>query len=49
MDYPGREPGAGPLRGLAKLRDCRRRRISSWDRKGGNADFITIPAVERLK
>ena len=44
MEHIGKEAGAGPLRGLAKLRDCRTRRISSWDRKGGNADFVTIPA-----
>jgi len=38
--------GMSPLRGLAKLRDCRRRRISSWDKTGGNQDFIIIPAGE---
>ncbi len=46
MEHIGKEAGAGPLRGLAKLRDCRTRRISSWDRRGGNADFMTIPAGE---
>lgn len=33
-----------PLRGIARVRTCRRRRESSWDRKGGNKDSIRIPA-----
>jgi hypothetical protein len=34
--------GHGSLADLARLRDFRRRRLSSWDRSGGNADFVTI-------
>lgn len=30
------------LRDLARLRSTRRRRESSWDRTGGNADFVTV-------
>jgi hypothetical protein len=30
------------LRDLPRLRDVRRRRVSSWDRSGGNQDWITI-------
>jgi hypothetical protein len=36
--------GAGSLAGLARLRRFRRERLSSWDRRGGNADAIQIPA-----
>jgi hypothetical protein len=32
----------GPLSGLPVLRNAESRRISSWDRTGGNADFLTI-------
>jgi hypothetical protein len=32
----------GPLEGLPRLRDCRRRRISSHDRTGGNKDYIFV-------
>jgi len=35
--------GGSSLRDLARLRDCRRRRASSWDRTGGNADYLRIP------
>ncbi|MGL4651880.1 MAG: glycoside hydrolase family 172 protein [Caldilineaceae bacterium] len=31
-----------PLGGLARLRNCTTRRISSWDRTGGNHDWLTI-------
>jgi len=34
-------PG-GPLRELARRRNCRSRRISSWDRTGGNDDRLHI-------
>lgn len=34
--------GQASLRGLARLREARRRRLSSWDRTGGNRDFISI-------
>ncbi len=48
MEHIGKGVGASPLRGLARLRDCRRKRISSWDRKGGNVDFIPIPAGKTI-
>ena len=32
----------GGLADLARLREGRRRRASSWDRSGGNADFLAI-------
>ena len=32
----------GPLRNLARLRDVRSRRASSYDRTGGNDDFVWI-------
>lgn len=38
-----------PLRGLAILRDFERRRESSWDRTGGNRDFITIKGSEERR
>src|SRR5947209_2863224 len=38
--------GNASLRGLARLRDAKRRRASSWDRTGGNEDCLTIPAGE---
>ncbi len=31
-----------PLGDLARLRDVRTRRVSSWDRTGGNNDFLVI-------
>jgi len=34
--------GAGSLRGLVKMRDGRSKRVSSYDKSGGNADFIKI-------
>lgn len=33
---------ASPLDGLANLRDCRTKRISSYDRTGGNSDRIPV-------
>jgi len=33
----------GPLMDLPRLRNCRRRRISSHDKTGGNRDYIVIP------
>ncbi|MBI3962968.1 MAG: DUF2961 domain-containing protein [Deinococcus sp.] len=38
-------PG-GPLADLARLRHCRRKRLSSYDRTGGNLDRITIAPGE---
>jgi hypothetical protein len=39
---PGLLMGAGALRGLVAARDCRRRRVSSYDRSGKNADSIRV-------
>lgn len=38
--------GSGTLAGLARLRDFKSRRLSSWDRSGGNFDAIQIAAGE---
>src|SRR3989337_2892521 len=35
-----------PLSDLPRLRDYRRRRASSWDRSGGNADFWVLDPGE---
>ena len=35
-------PFGSPLAGLPFLRDAASRRVSSWDRTGGNADFVTV-------
>jgi hypothetical protein len=40
--------GLGTLTNLARLRDYRSRRLSSWDRSGGNRDFITVEPGERV-
>ena len=39
----------GTLRSLVYPRDVRSRRVSSWDRSGGNADGITIPRGETVR
>lgn len=39
----------GPLRSLARRRTCRSKRLSSYDRTGGNADFIVIKPGERAE
>lgn len=39
----GLGPGLSPLRGLPVLRRNLRRRASSWDRTGGNDDYVLIP------
>lgn len=36
----------GPLSGIAAIVDARSRRFSSYDRTGGNADYIKVPAGE---
>lgn len=36
----------GGLDDLARFGEGRSRRVSSWDRSGGNHDFITVPAGE---
>ena len=38
----------GPLTGLARLSNARSRRISSYDRSGGNADKIVIGPRETV-
>lgn len=38
--------GHGSLANLARLRDFKRRRLSSYDRSGGNRDMLLIPAGE---
>lgn len=37
----------GPLAALPRLRDCRSRRVSSFDRTGGNRDWADIAPGER--
>ncbi|MGD8457448.1 MAG: DUF2961 domain-containing protein [Anaerolineales bacterium] len=37
-----------PLGELARLRDVKTARVSSWDRTGGNADALTIPPHEKV-
>jgi hypothetical protein len=41
--------GSGSLAGLARLRDFERRRLSSWDRTGGNRDFVVVPPGARVE
>lgn len=36
--------GSSSLRDLPRLRGCRRRRCSSWDRTGGNRDYVKVPS-----
>lgn len=38
----------GPLSNLATLVDARSKRISSYDRSGGNEDFISVPAGQKV-
>jgi hypothetical protein len=38
----------GPLSGIARIVDARSRRISSYDRSGGNADYVPVPAGETV-
>lgn len=40
--------GFGTLTNLARLRDYKSRRLSSWDRSGGNHDFITVGPGETV-
>ncbi len=39
--------GSGSLANLARLREVESHRLSSWDRRGGNADFVVIEPGER--
>jgi len=41
--------GPGSLAGLARIRDYKSRRVSSWDRRGGNLDFVRIAPGERRR
>lgn len=41
--------GSGSLASLARLREFKRRRLSSWDRTGGNRDFVLVPASARVE
>jgi len=47
MDVPT-HAGLSPLRGLAKLRDVRTRRFSSFDRTGGNDDRFYVAPGETV-
>ncbi|HWD39738.1 MAG TPA: glycoside hydrolase family 172 protein [Fimbriimonas sp.] len=38
----------GPLAGIFNIVDAKSRRISSYDRSGGNADFIKVPQGETV-
>ena len=38
--------GLGSLAGLPRLRRYQRRRLSSWDRRGGNRDFVQVQPGE---
>jgi hypothetical protein len=40
--------GGGSLAGLARLRSFQRRRLSSWDRTGGNFDYVTVRSGETV-
>lgn len=40
--------GMGALRGLAAARDCRSRRVSSYDRTGRNEDSMRVPAGQSV-
>ena len=40
--------GHSSLRDIARLRECKRRRESSWARNGGNWDSIPLPAGQTL-
>jgi len=39
--------GSSTLRSLARIRNVKRRRESSWDRTGGNKDYVTIKPGKR--
>ena len=41
--------GTGSLANLARLRDFKRQRLSSWDRTGANRDFVLVPPGERVE
>ncbi len=44
---PSTHLAAGSLAGLARLRSYSSRRLSSWDRTGGNADYLVIRPGDR--
>ncbi|MEM2240491.1 MAG: DUF2961 domain-containing protein [Candidatus Bathyarchaeia archaeon] len=39
--------GISALGGLARLRDCKSKGVSSYDRTGGNKDYVIIEPGER--
>ncbi len=41
--------GCGALGSLPLLRDCRVRRVSSYDRSGGNADWVVVQPGETIR
>lgn len=41
--------GSGSLANLARLRDFKRQRLSSWDRRGGNRDFVLVKPGQRVE
>lgn len=41
--------GPGSLAGLARIRDYRSHRLSSWDRSGGNRDFFLVKPGETAR
>ena len=41
--------GTGSLASLARLRDFKSRRLSSWDRTGANRDFVLVPPGQRVE
>lgn len=48
IDVPAQSRGGSPLDGIARLRTSETKRISSFDRTGGNNDRITIPPGETV-
>jgi hypothetical protein len=41
--------GSGSLAQLARLREFERQRLSSWDRRGGNRDFVLVRPGQRVE
>jgi hypothetical protein len=40
--------GSGSLANLARIRNYQSRRVSSWDRRGGNFDCLTISPGDKV-
>jgi len=49
LTKPNRTMHGSSLRDLPKLRNCKRRRVSSWDRTGGNSDGLPIKKGTTLR